>query len=132
MIDISPSVFTKVKAAVLAVSANATIENQYQDTVTEFPYVTVIEYDNALASQTLDYKEDVSRLMYQVDVYVSGGGAGMEAMKIAMAISNVMCKDLKFKRTQGRPMPNADTSIYRYAMRFEGLIEETTGRVFNN
>ena len=125
MVDITNFVYTKVKAAVNSIASTAVVEKQYQDTATTFPYVTVIDIDDPEISHNLDFKGRQSHPSWQIDIYTTGGARETNAKKIRDAIAIVMEDELHMQRIVAKPVTNvADTTIYRYAMRYDCKIDE--------
>lgn len=132
MVDITNFVYTKVKAAVLSVASDAKVEKTYQNSPTNFPCVTVIDLDTAEISKTLDYAQRKYRYSCQIDIYMIGGTKEIVAKKIRDVISDVLEKELHMQCTTSRPVTNAaDTTIYRYVMRFDCKIDEDTLRIYS-
>ena len=132
MVDITNLVFTKIKAAVITVVSTAKVEKTFQPTSTVFPAITIIDLNNPEISHTLDYKQRKSKPSWQIDIYMNGGTRETVAKKIAAAIAKVMEDDLRMNRVEARPIQNtADTSIYRYMMRYDCTVDEDTGNIYS-
>ena len=125
MLDFTNSIFTKIKAAVLAIYPAATIEKQYQPNAPSFPYVTVIDVDDPEISHDLSYTGRQSQPSWQIDIYMNGSTGEIVAKKIRDAIISVMENDLHMRRITARPVTNAtDTTIYRYMLRYNCMVDE--------
>lgn len=130
MVDITNFVFTKVKAAIVALYSTAKVAKTYQNTVPTFPYVTFIDLDNPETSHTLDYKQRKSKPSWQIDIYMNGSSGETVAKQIRDAIVAVMETELHMNRVISRPTTNvADTTIYRYVMVYDCRLDEDTGRI---
>jgi pyruvate/2-oxoglutarate dehydrogenase complex dihydrolipoamide dehydrogenase (E3) component len=132
MIDITNLIYTKVKAAVIALYSAAKVEKQYQNTASTFPYVTVIDLDTAEIGKTLDYAQRKYRYSCQIDIYMTGGTKEIVAKKIRDAVAAVLENELHMQCITSKPVTNtADTTIYRYVMRYDCKIDEDTQRIYS-
>lgn len=125
MIDIESTVFDYVASALREEYEGISVASTSSDTPAQFPAVCLWEQDNSCyaASQTAECRENHAQLMYQCEVYSNKqGGKKAQAREIAAFIDAKM-QELGFIRTFGQPVPNvADMTIYRYTMRFSGII----------
>ena len=126
MIDIESTVFDRVAEA---------LEEKFGDIYVasvplagappELPAVCLWEQSNiALAkSQTAQSRENHAKLMYQCEVYSNLTSGKKQQAKAIAALVDEKMQELGFTRTFGQPVPNiADLTIFRYTMRFEGII----------
>lgn len=132
MVDISNFVFTKIKAAVIAVASTAKVEKTYQNTASTFPFVTVRDLDNPETSHMLDYTHPQSHPSWQIDIYTTGGAKETVAKQIRDAIAKVMEDELHMHRLTNKPVDNAlDTTIYRHVLRYDCTIDESSMTIYS-
>lgn len=132
LVDLTNSIYTKIKAAVLALYSTAKVEKQYQNTTSTFPYVTIIDLDNSEFSHTLDYQQRKSNASWQIDIYMNGGSAEITAKKIRDVVVSILETELHMHRVTAKPVTNvADTTIYRYMMVYDCKINEDTQLVYS-
>ncbi len=131
MLDLTNSIYTKIKSAVKAVYPNAIVEKTYQATSTKFPYVTITDIDNPEIGRNLSGTGKQSSPSWQIDVYASGSTGEIVAKEIRDAIIPVM-EDLFFcNRDTSRPTVNAaDTTIYRWTLRYSCKVDEDTECIY--
>ena len=126
MIDVENLVIDTITKAVQANHSGVTVESDYNDTPSSFPFVSVIEMDNYTYRRTQDndLKEHHTNLMYEVNVYSNKTkGKKTEAKKIMDTIDNTF-QSIKFTRITKQPIPNKDRSIYRIVARYEAIVGE--------
>lgn len=125
MIDIESTVFDYVSSALEAEFQDIYVMSVPSDTPTRFPAVCLWEQSNTIytKSQTAESYENHDKLLYQCEVYSNlTSGKKRQAKAIAALVDEKM-RELGFTRTFGQPVPNiADMTIFRYTMRFEGII----------
>lgn len=125
MIDIESTVFDCVATALREEYKGISVVSTSSDTPAKFPTVCLWEQDNSCyaPSQTAECRENHAQLMYQCEVYSNRqSGKKAQAREIAAFVDRKM-QELGFIRTFGQPVPNvADMTIYRYTMRFSGII----------
>ena len=125
MIDIESTVFDYVATALREEYKGISVVSTSSDTPAKFPAVCLWEQDNSCyaPSQTAECRENHAQLMYQCEVYSNRqSGKKAQAREIAAFVDKKM-QELGFIRTFGQPVPNvADMTIYRYTMRFSGII----------
>lgn len=125
MIDIESTVFDYVATALREEYKGISVVSTSSDTPAKFPTVCLWEQDNSCyaPSQTAECRENHAQLMYQCEVYSNRqSGKKAQAREIAAFVDRKM-QELGFIRTFGQPVPNvADMTIYRYTMRFSGII----------
>lgn len=125
MIDIENAVFDRVAAALRERFDGISVVSAPSDTPSAFPAVCLWEQANACfaPSQTAESRENHAEVMYQCEVYSNKqSGKKAQAREIASAVDEIM-QEMGFIRTFGQPVPNvADMTIFRYTMRFSGIV----------
>lgn len=141
MVDIFPQLYREAKAIVKSFveSANGVqlfgktkvkVSNAYLYSSQEFPCVTIEELDNSNAEGETDLAEKRSQLMYEVNIYDKSPQKMERCRKLASVLDGYFSGKIGFNRTLSEPFPNeADSTIYRHLMRFEGYIDNETGIV---
>lgn len=128
MRDLTNELYNKIKTAVLALYSSAKVSKQYQSTNTTFPYVTILDLNDPEFSHTLDYAERKSQPSWQIDIYMNGGSGEIVAKQIRDVIIPVLESDYHMRRLEAHPQTNAaDTSIYRYLLRYDCTLDEDSG-----
>lgn len=124
MIDISNVVLRKIRDAVIAVYETADVLSYDPDSITSYPCVSVVEYDNYTHRESLDTEavERNAHVVYEINVYTNNSnGKRAEAKAIMNIVDNVMVAN-KFTREFLRPVPNIDRSVYRMYARYTGIV----------
>lgn len=125
MIDIESTVFSTVAAVLREEYDGVFVSGEAVSVPTAFPAVTLVERSNSVYEkmQTADRRENHAVLMYEADIYSNlASGKKQQAKEIAAKIDTIM-QNLGFIRTFGQPIDNfADTSVYRYKLRYKGIV----------
>jgi len=141
MVDIFQQVFGTLRNAVnlfansdigkaLLNNREVKVSASYQQETTTFPHITIEEKTNAYANSELDSREKFSSLMYEINIYDNSINKIAITRKLAQ-ICNDALTNLGFKRIFNEPLPNiADATIYRIIQRFDGYIDNETGKVY--
>lgn len=119
-------VYSKVRTAVLAVSANAFVTSTYTPTPSKFPAVFVREVGRFTPIQyiSLNNTENVKELTLEIQVYSNKtSGAKTEADTIMSAAESAL-KAQYFYEVSASPAENADASVYRTVARFRRIIAD--------
>lgn len=125
MLDLTNHIYTLIKAAVIALYPAANVQKQYQSTTTAFPTVTIADVDNPEISHDLSYTGRQSQPSWQIDIYMNGSTGEIVTKKIRDAIIPIMENQLHLRRVTAKPVVNvADTTIYRYMLRYDCKIDE--------
>lgn len=131
MLDLTNSIYTQIKLAVLALYPNADVEKQYQAATTKFPYVTITDIDNPEVGRNLSGTGKQSNPSWQIDIYANGSTGELTAKKIRDAIMPIMEDKFFCIRDASKPVTNvADTTIYRWLLRYSCKIDEDAERVY--
>ena len=108
-------------------AANVRFANDYVQSPSSFPFVTIIERENRTDIQTMESSntEVLAVLDYEVNVYTnSQARRKQEARKIASAVDDELLA-LGFRRRTMEQVPNlANVSVYRILARYTAHIEE--------
>lgn len=123
MIDIENAVYTQVRNAIKDVFSNVDISNEYTDNPASFPHVSFEMSDNAVhaPSMTANCREFAANQTFTANVYTTSAQRKSDAKAIADVIDGVMA-GLGFRRAIALQTPNMDRNIYRYTMRYTGLV----------
>mgnify|MGYP000987945672 CR=1 FL=1 len=125
MIDLTNHIYTLIKAAVIALYPASNVQKQYQSTTTVFPTVTIADIDDPEIGHDLSYTGRQSQPSWQIDIYTNGSTGEIAAKKIRDAIIPVLENQLHLRRIAAKPVTNvADTTIYRYMLRYDCMIDE--------
>jgi hypothetical protein len=128
MRDFTNALYNDIKSAVQALYSNAVVSKQYQSESAQFPCVTIVDIDNPEISHTLDYKERFSKPSWQIDIYADGSTGEIVAKKIRDVIIPICEDDYHLTRIEAHTVVNAaDTTIYRYMLRYNGILNESSG-----
>ena len=125
MINVENEIFDIIANAVRNAYPGAFVVGEYVKAPPRFPYVSIIESDNAVydKTQTSGNLENHANLMYEVNVYSNKkSGKKSECKAIASLIDNEFAT-LGFSRTMLQPIPNVeDATIYRMVGRYMGVV----------
>lgn len=125
MIDIESTVFNTVAKPLRANHKGIFVSGEAVDVPSSFPAVTIVEKSNAAyeRTQTAESRENHAVLMYEIDVYSNLAKAKKQQAKSISAEIDALMEGMGFIRTFGQPVDNfADTSIYRYKLRYKGIV----------
>ena len=135
MIDIASAVFDRVASALREHYDGIFVVSVPSDTPSKFPAVCLWEQSNSAyeKSQTAECRENHAKLMYQCEVYSNlKSGKKQQAREIAALVDEKM-QEMGFIRTFGQPVPNvADMTIYRYTLRFSGIVSKDSHIVYTS
>lgn len=141
MVDIFPQIFKEIKEKLTAFEESEVgasllgenrikVSNTYLYSSQKFPCVTIEEQDNSNADGETDFTEKHSSLMYEINIYDNSKNMLEVCRRIARTIDEYMSVRMGFRRTIGEPFPNtADSTVYRYLLRYEGYIDTETGNI---
>jgi hypothetical protein len=130
MIDIENEVFTTVKTAL---GSTASMSADYQKGTPAFPVVTMQELDNSVYERTIDSgsKENHSTWACQFDVYSNLVSGKKEECKALSRTINTAMVGMGFVRFTRSFIPNYDDdSISRMVLRYRGVVDNTTKKVY--
>lgn len=141
MIDIFPQIYKEIKERLTAFENSEVgmsllgkksikVSDTYLYSSQKFPCVTVEEKSNEYADGETDFAEKHSDLMYEINIYDNSKNKLETCRKIATAIDGYMTGKMGFRRVMCEPYPNtADSTVYRYLLRYEGYIDTETGNI---
>ena len=123
MIDITNEIYNKLKIDLPSVN----IQTSYPIETPKFPLVTFEEIDNSTYRATKDTSGfNHSSIGFEVNIYTTGTSKMSSAKTIRNQIDSILSGFYGMPRTTSRPVPNfLDGNIYRYTMRYSGLIDKT-------
>lgn len=117
-------------------SYNPRVVKTYTSTSTKFPLISC-QLSNFVDTDycTLDFIEKYDEMYLTIDIYTKD--QNVDTNKIASQLINDELTDLtikffekkKMKRTICRLTPNADTSITRRTIQYQGLVSNTRGNI---
>ena len=125
MIDIESTVFNTVAKPLRANHKGIFVSGEAVDVPSSFPAVTIVEKSNASyeRTQTAESRENHAVLMYEIDVYSNLAKAKKQQAKSISAEIDALMEGMGFIGIFGQPVDNfADTSIYRYKLRYKGIV----------
>lgn len=124
MINIESEVFDYVKKGLLEYRDDIYVTGLYYNKPQSFPCVSIEEYQNNIAQETIDSsgEEKFSSVVYDVNVYSNkGNGRKYEAKEIARKADELM-SSLGFTRFFTGPTVNYEDTVYRFTMRYSGTV----------
>ena len=127
MNDLENYIFDNVATRLRSDFPKLLVSGEYSDTPASFPCVTVVQADSApVKSFRTDNIENLTYVMFEVNVFSNkGSGRKAEAKKIMAKVDDYLSA-LGFTRTMNQPIPNlADATIYRIIGRYTANIDRT-------
>jgi len=124
MIDVQAELYTIGREAILTEHSNVTMSSTVTLKPSDFPFVSIVEEDNAVYKRTSDSAriENHAEVMIEVNVYTTGNSKQQDARSI-MATLDKKYGDIGLQRMMLSPVPNYnDTTIYRLIARYRGII----------
>ena len=127
MINVENEIFDVMANAVRAKYPDAYVVGEYVKTPSQFPCVSIVEFDNTAydRTQTSGNLENHADLTYEVNIYSNKtSGKKSECKDIASLLDNEFAT-LGLSRTMLQPIPNAeDATIYRMTGRYRGVVSK--------
>ena len=131
MVDITNQLFNDIEPAVLAAYPDAIVAKTYQTEQTAFPYITLLDLDNMEIDRNLSNTGLQVKASWQIDIYTDGGNREITAKKIRNLIAQVLEGKSHMTRVTSRSVANAaDTTIYRWMMRYSCKIDEDRNLIY--
>ena len=131
MLDLTNSIYTQIKAAVVALYPAAKVEKTYQADTTVFPYVTIDDLGNPEIGRNLSGTGKQSNPSWQIDIYANGSTGEIVAKKIRDAIIPVCEGAFFLHRDDSRHTTNvADVTIYRWTLRYSCKVDEENQYIY--
>lgn len=125
MLDLTNSIYTQIKAAVLVLYPKAIIEKTYQASPADFPHITIDDLGNPEIGRNLSGTGKQSNPSWQIDIYANGGTGEIVAKKIRDVIMPICEDQFYFTRNDSRHVANiADATIYRWTLRYSCKVDE--------
>lgn len=118
------AIYTVIRAAVLAVDANANVVQAYSSTPAKFPTVFAREIGRFTPTQTATFgnAQDIYETTWEVQVVSNlQAGAKEEAYNL-MATVKAALRGLYFVETMENPVDRTDNKYYTLAARFRRVI----------
>lgn len=91
----------------------------------KFPLVTIVEDNNKSNLITTSFEDSTDTIFFMVDIYAQDKAVGNSIIsnvvivkELSALVDDVMSKHYRMQRTQCRPTPNLDNSIYRITMKY--------------
>ena len=128
MIDIEIDIYNIVRRAVEDEMGKgmAEVSTEYTKQPAKFPFVSVIEVDNASSdwTRTSDNVENHATVTYDINIYSNRVGTRKsECKRIANAVDTAMLR-LGFSRMSMGQNPNLmDTTVYRITGRYRAMVD---------
>lgn len=128
MIDIENLIVSKVNAALATLKQTypkLKVESEYVETMSAFPFVSVVQSDNYthLGTRDAELKDHAVNVAFEVNVFANDKRKKSTAKKIAAAVDAEMLNNL-FTRTFMGQTPNVDRTVYRITMRYTAVVAE--------
>lgn len=126
MIDIENKVFTVVSTALATYDSTIKVMADYMDVVTVFPCVTIVEESNTTYQQSQDtsLKENHANIMYAINIYTNNQNGKKQKAKAIAEVVDVAMQNMNLTRTFSSAVPNIERTVYRYTLRYEGVVEK--------
>ena len=120
IVDITNEVVTKLKT----ILTTATVLNEYPSTTPTFPCVVVSELSNNAYLTTRDTSGfNHSDISLEINIFTTGSKRMSDAKKIRDAIDGQLSDGYGLIRDFTGQTPNMDTNIFRYTMRYSGVVD---------
>ena len=126
MIDIENTVFNIVATALRANYQDIKVYGEYVPESADFPCVAIWESDNSIVAEHEDTSalDDYVNVTYSVQVFTNTPTKKLDGKEIAKFIDDIMV-GLRFRRSLMSQVPNVDRTIYRYELRYTGIVKRT-------
>ena len=92
-----------------------------------FPFISIKEIRDDLYDENLDKTDQKFNIGYEIEIYtITKGSIAKEEIteELKNLINDVFDTHYGLRRTFNQEIPNVDTDVYRWGMRFEGKIDE--------
>lgn len=127
MIDLESYVFDYVAKATRTQFSGIAVKSEYTPEEGVMPCVTVECKDNYVVRANIsgDRIENVSNVMYEVNVYTNDGATRKKTAKSIMSYVDGLMSAKGFVRTMLQPVPNLmDATVFRYTARYSARITQ--------
>lgn len=120
IVDITNEVLTQLKT----ILTTSTVLAEYPSTTPTFPCVTVSELSNNAVLDTKDTSGyNHSDVALEINIFTSGTKRMSDAKKIRDTIDGQLSDTYGLVRDFTGQTPNMDTNIFRYTMRYSGIVD---------
>jgi|SRR6056297_1343551 len=129
IVDVSNQIFSELFTLL---DGMATISRPNQDNPLEYPYVTFDDFDNGDIAESKDTSGvKYTSIGFEIQIYTKGDTRMTDAKELRLLIDEKLSGEHGFLRTTSQKIPNLrDDSIYRYVIRYEGIVDENE-KVYN-
>jgi hypothetical protein len=129
IVDVSNQIFSELCTLL---DGMATISRPNQDNPLEYPYVTFDDFDNGdIAESKGTSGVKYTSIGFEMQIYTKGDTRMTDAKELRLLIDNKLSGEYGFLRTTSQKIPNLrDDSIYRYVIRYEGIVDENE-KIYN-
>lgn len=137
MIDKESEVFDRIAEALEEnLEESVDMTSVYVNKPKSFPHVSIEQVDSRIQYEDSSGREKYAAMTFEVNIYSNKqGGRKYQCKKIAAVIDDVMNR-MNFRRTAMSPVRNStqttvygtdvhDETVYRLAVRYEGVASET-------
>lgn len=126
MIDIENTVFNIVATALRTAYPGIKVYGEYVPEIATFPCVAIWESNNFIVAEHEDTSalDDYVNVTYSVQVFTNTPTKKLDGKEIAKFIDDIMV-GLRFRRSLMSQVPNVDRTIYRYELRYTGIVKRT-------
>lgn len=119
IVDITSEIITDLMTEMPTMN----IRNAFPNDVPKFPLVVVQEISNTADTISKDTSGfHYSSVSIQIDIFTNSDYRETEAKTIRDTIDGVLSDEYGLERDFSGNTPNEDTNVYRYTMRFSGLV----------
>lgn len=126
MIDIENQVYDTVVTALRTEFNPISIYGEYVPVPQSFPCATLEEMNNAVVQnkESSGSIENFATVMYSANAYSNKSGGKKAQAKAIIKIIDEQMLGMGFTRSFMRPIPNADTSIYRITAQYTAVVSK--------
>ena len=126
MIDIENTVFNTVASALRTAYPGIKVYGEYVPEDASFPCVCLWESENSIVAEREDTSDldNYVNVSYSVQVFTNTPTKKLDGKEIAKFIDDIMV-GLRFRRSLMSQVPNVDRTIYRYELRYTGIVKRT-------
>jgi hypothetical protein len=120
IVDITSEIITDLMTEMPTIN----IENAFPNGVPTFPLVVVQEISNTADTTSKDTSGfHHSSISIQIDIFTNSAYRETEAKGIRNTIDGVLSDEYGLERDFSGQTPNEDTNVYRYTLRYGGLVD---------
>lgn len=126
MIDIENVLYTELYNALKEKFPALSISGIEERLPSSFPFVSIVEADNLVRSDTIDSsnRENHVNLLYEVNIYSNKAGERKTEAKSILAEIDRQLTMRGFMRTAAQPVSLNDGTIYRIIARYTGCADK--------